>query len=266
MLVPSMVTDHLYRALSRWPVAQRHFRRVVRRLPGRERRVTHFGRDLIVDPSELHGYYLYYEHAYDDEVFRFLEPRLGAYPHALDLGANIGIYTTFLARHCRHVDAFEPEAQVLARLRRNLEINGADNVTVHEVCVSDASGVARFTSPDRRNQGVGRIDPAGAVVPAVSLDDFLAGATPEPLFIKVDIEGGEWPAMLGARRTLAAWPAPLALLLEIHPDAITGLGGSIAGLRQVFEDAGFDVRGLDAGELASTVDGARFWWVSRGRS
>src|SRR5437660_12787775 len=71
-----MITNTLYRSFARWPHAQKQVRRVLSRLPPRRRLVDHFGLHLLVDPTELSGYYLYYERAYDVEVFRFLDSRL----------------------------------------------------------------------------------------------------------------------------------------------------------------------------------------------
>jgi FkbM family methyltransferase len=235
---------------------------VVRRLPHRTRRVGHFGQHLLVDPSELHGFYLYYEREYDDPIFRFLSERLPAYPRALDLGANIGIYTTFLALHCRRVDAFEPEKQVLPRLRQNLSLNGIGNVTVHEICVSDVTGEVRFVPPSPQNQGVGQIGEGGVLVPSVTLDDFLAGSEQQPLFIKMDIEGGEWLAAKGAQQAFRSWNYPLAILIELHPGEIEKVGGTLPELRQLLEGAGLTVRSLDSGELCPVSDSSRFWWVA----
>jgi hypothetical protein len=64
--------------------------------------------EAVVDPSELHGFYLYYEREYDDYTFSFLGDRLAGFARALDIGANIGVCTSFLAARMDKVDAFEP--------------------------------------------------------------------------------------------------------------------------------------------------------------
>ena len=262
-----MVTDKLYRLLRFWPPAQRFFRRLVRRLPHRTRRVKHFGRDLLVDPSELHGFYLYYEQEYDDHIFRFLLERLPSFQWSIDLGANIGIYTTFLAFHCSKVDAFEPEEKVLPRLQQNLRINGICNVTVHESCVSDVIGEVRFVPPSPQNQGVGQIGEVGVPVSSITLDEFLAKSMQLPLFVKMDIEGGEWLAVKGALQIFRSWKSPLSILIELHPAEIKKLGGTLPELQQLLEEqAGLTVQSLDAGELYPVNDSSRFWWVTNDHS
>jgi FkbM family methyltransferase len=252
----------LYRLSRVWPTAHRLFRRTVHRLPHRTRRVRHFGRDLLVDPSELHGFYLYYEQEYDDPIFHFLLERLPSFRWAIDLGANIGIYTTFLALHCEQVDAFEPEKQVLPRLQENLRLNGIRNVTIHEKCVSDVPGEVLFVPPSRQNQGVGRVGEGGVPVDSTTLDVFLARSEQRPLFIKMDIEGGEWLAVRGAQQAFRAWGHPLSILIELHPDGISKVGGTLPDLRRLLGGAGLTVQSLDSGELRPVNHSSRFWWVT----
>src|SRR4029077_7250514 len=114
-----MITDRLYRSLRPWMALHGLYARVVRRLPPRQRQVRHFGQTLVVDPTELSGFYLYYEREYDDDVFHFLSRRLPEFARAIDLGANTGVYTTFIARHCQRVDAFEPDKSLIVKLERN---------------------------------------------------------------------------------------------------------------------------------------------------
>ena len=260
-----VLTDRIYRLMRPIPAVQRQFCRIVRRLPHRERLVSHFGHRLIVDPSELHGFYLYYEREYDHPIFHFLSDRLQQYTRAIDIGANIGIYTVFLAKRCMRIDAFEPEGGVVPRLTENLRLNAIDHVRLHEKCVAHVTGTVQFASPTAANQGVGQIASDGDPVASITLDDFLANDEPEALFIKMDIEGGEWLAVQGMSETLRRWNAPLAVLMELHPDQIASLGGTISGLRQKLESMGLEVFAIDSGDLHPVDDAARFWWAMNGR-
>src|SRR5437868_5301020 len=125
-----MISDALYRSLRSLPEIQKQFRRIARRLPHRKRQVRHLGQRLQVDPSELHGYYLYYEREYDDYIFEFLSSRIDRYSQAIDVGANIGIYSVFFGARLKSVEAFEPEQLLLPRLQANLDLNGLANVNI----------------------------------------------------------------------------------------------------------------------------------------
>lgn len=260
-----MLTDTIYRSMRPWKELQRQVKRVLVRLPHRQRMVTRFGQRICVDPSELHGFYLYYEREYDDYIFQFLDAHLSRYRRALDLGANIGVYTLFLAAHMDRVDAFEPEPLVLEKLRANLALNGVENVFIHETCVGNVSGIVGFEPPCRSNEGIGRVsaDHVGASVRrCITLDDFFGGKVKEPCFIKMDIEGAEWLVLQAAEALF--WPkVPTAMLIEIHPGEIERLGGSAGQLRSCLETMGFRVRALTP-EGLQFLDGRdfRFWWAT----
>jgi len=163
---------------------------------------------------------------------------------ALDVGANLGLFTYFLARYAAHVYAFEPNPQPLRILR-----SVADrNVTVVEMAISDRTGEAGLVVPRGRkgwsNNGA-RIeraqggDTATVSVPCSRIDDL---GYRDIGFIKIDVEGHEKSVLLGARETLAR-DRP-NLFLECEYDHV---GGDI---HEVF---GF-MRGLDYDGFA-LIDG-----------
>ncbi|MFZ0422336.1 MAG: FkbM family methyltransferase [Xanthobacteraceae bacterium] len=257
-----MITDRIYRFLMPLRTTHRFYTRIVRRLPHRTRIVRHFDQSFFIDPTELSGFYLYYEQEYDDHVFDFLSSKLASFAWAIDLGANIGLYTAFLARFCNRVDAFEPDENLVLKLQENLRLNHINNVKIHAKCISDTSGVVNFATSSIANLGTGKIAQRGISLPSVSLNDFLAESKQEPLFIKMDIEGAEWLAIQGAKQRLSSWSAPLSILMEVHPDDIGQYGGSLPELQATLEGIGFDVRSLESNKLHPVIDSSRFWWIS----
>jgi FkbM family methyltransferase len=216
----------------------------------------------MVDPSELSGFYLYYEREYDDAVFRFLGTRLCSFAWAIDLGANIGVYTTFIARLCQMVDAFEPDQNMIAELKRNLHLNEINNVRIHPECVSDVSGVVRFEVSPATNNGIGKIGDFGIAVPSIGFGEFLASSKQKPLFIKMDIEGAEWLAIKGCCEVLQRWQYPLSILMELHPDGIGRYGGSVQRMLNLLKQNGLTVWSLESGKLCPVSETSRFWWVT----
>jgi FkbM family methyltransferase len=201
-----MVTDKLYRALGSWPLVQAQAKRIVRKLPHRMRTVERFGQRFTVDPSELCGFYLYYEDEYDNFVFDFLKGVIGKYSSAIDIGANIGIYTCFFAARIGYVHAFEPDPFICTWLRRNLALNNLSNVSVHEACVGRSNGIVRFLPGHKKNRGMGRMarmEATGIDRDCICMDKFIEKGFPVPCLIKMDIEGAEWLALQGARRLLS---------------------------------------------------------------
>lgn len=129
---------------------------------------------------------------------------------SVDVGANIGVHTYFLARWSQHVYAYEPNPALRSYLQRSC----ARNVTVSTTALSDRAGQATLTIPLVSNQ---------AVDPYASLDERVArlsasdGETQHhvvetrPLdvfghadigFIKIDVEGHEAAVIAGATETL----------------------------------------------------------------
>src|ERR1035437_2742930 len=143
-----------------------------------------------------------------------------------DLGANIGLFSLLAARLVGaggRVFSFEPDAEVAARLRRNIEHNGFSNITVVEAGIWSVNANVRFivsdaSSPER---GTGKLvagenEADGTQVRCIALDDFIQTAPP-PDAIKCDVEGAELEALRGAKRlfeTQRPW-----IVCEMHSEA-----------------------------------------------
>jgi FkbM family methyltransferase len=147
-----------------------------------------------------------------------------------DIGANIGYYSLWFAKKLSsraEIFAFEPAANILPMLRKNLALNGGRMIEVVEQACSDASGVVEFFISDHHHcsslnqdwaRNGGPDEPVQVTVRSTTLDDFFAarGRT-GPDFIKMDIEGGGVFALRGAD-TCFSRKRPLALI-ESHTPA-----------------------------------------------
>lgn len=144
---------------------------------------------------------------------RFLDPE----KVAVDVGANVGLYTSVLARRAKRVIAFEPHPDCADYLRR-LAIRNSE---VREAAVSDRSGTRRLRVPldgQTSLHALGTIETGNdfrsearassvreVAVETVTLDDALCGTTPcdDGIgFIKVDVEGHELGVLKGAERVV----------------------------------------------------------------
>jgi FkbM family methyltransferase len=263
-----LLSDVIYHALAPFPRLKRQAARVVRRLPHRQRVVSMRGQSLSIDPSELSGFYLYYEREYDVPIFDFLDTIVGRYSMALDIGANIGIYTCYLAARVARVIAFEPDEENCRSLAENLGRNQLGNVTIERACVGRESGTAKFFTADRRNNGIGSmIEAPGEArgIRCVCLDDLFRPPF-GPCLIKLDIEGAEWLALSGARRLLSAPDVSADILMEVHPDQLRKAGIGLDKLHSLLVEMGYNVSGLDAHglhALSMQQDGERFWWATK---
>jgi FkbM family methyltransferase len=162
-----------------------------------------------------------------------------------DVGAMYGLYTGFAGQVLTDgtVVAFEPYPRNLEALERTVELNGLSNVDIHDVALSDATGVEEFESPSleyhvqqiaamqaRRSSSTGTDATAPPVpdsdesVTRFSVEtrpgDRLvdAGEVPQPNVVKIDVEGAEPLVVDGLSETLASDECRL-LVCEIHPPA-----------------------------------------------
>lgn len=113
---------------------------------------------------------------------------LGVSGVAVDVGANIGNHTLWLAMVCGlQVVAFEPIKY--AKLEANLALNdlGSSRVSVHRVALGAVETTASASRKNRLTTGAGTI-------PVRRLDDFdLRGVS----ILKIDVEGMEADVIAG---------------------------------------------------------------------
>lgn len=150
---------------------------------------------------------------------------------AVDIGANVGIWTVLLAQHknVKKVIAFEPSKENLSFLRSNLELNGIqDKVEVVESAVSDTDGEVRFD--DVGSGATKRISQTGSiVVSSVSLDTYLRNTSVD--LIKIDVEGYEPSVLNGCWKTIES-SLPTLFIEYSFPQVIAaGLSWKSAGER-----------------------------------
>lgn len=151
---------------------------------------------------------------------------------AVDLGANIGVFTKVLSElvgPSGSVISVEPVPQTFDVLSRNVRSLGMTNVTCVNVAVSDSAGRVVMQLPDYVSGGVNFyqasvvarpdgevVDSARqVVVPSQTLDTLVAGKG-SVCFVKCDVEGHELACLSGAQDILESHRP--AWLIEIWGD------------------------------------------------
>lgn len=130
-------------------------------------------------------------------------------PLCIDVGANYGLATVFLAKHSERVIAFEPEPKNIERMEGNLSANRITNVEIERVALSNKNGLARFyTSEASSHHSLGLAHPIlrqdnFIEVKTMTLDSFCAARNIQEISIlKVDTEGFELEVLQGAESLL----------------------------------------------------------------
>jgi FkbM family methyltransferase len=193
---------------------------------------------------------------------------LGTHSHsgiAIDVGANIGAFTALMARGAApsgHVHAFEPLASNRRRLRRNLELNGLCNVTLHETAIADVIGTSELltfgpgyeswasVARSKISLDSGTLEPVERVpIATTTLDEFCAAEEIDRVSVlKIDVEGAEGRVLTGARDLLAAHRIEL-LLLELSDNTLGADGWTSGQIVRLLRDHRYETWVIDAGEL-----------------
>lgn len=149
-------------------------------------------------------------------IIKGLVPRCGTF---LDIGSNIGLFAVLAAKLSPRlsVDAFEPVRSLYDGNCRFHEVNGLEADRVHPVAMSDRDGsfkmIVRSYAGHREPEPTSTLerdlnlspgsDCIDADVATLRLDSFLGQhARPNPLFIKIDVEGHELAVLEGAEETI----------------------------------------------------------------
>jgi len=150
----------------------------------------------------------------DDELL-MLKEIIGHCKCAVDIGANVGLYSYVLSKFCDRVEAFEPNPDCAETI---LAYN-ASNIKVHNIGLSSQSGYLTLHIPIINGMPVPGFasfeefegDQERIRVPVRRLDDFNIK---DVSFIKIDVEGHEGEVLEGARQTILR-ERPI-LLIEIE--------------------------------------------------
>lgn len=178
----------------------------------------------------------------------------------LDIGANVGFHSLLASKVVGtdgNVIAFEPNPATAAILRGNLDRNECDNVAVVEAGAARGSALGFM----ERSSGVG-----DAFAHVRSSDDNLATADSVRLtsvddeverlglsrvdFIKIDVEGGELPALEGSIETLKRFGPIVAF--EAYEDYCKRFDSSVIQILSLLKDVGYEVRQADSYQWIAT--------------
>jgi len=121
---------------------------------------------------------------------------------AIDGGAHVGTWSKPLSARFEHVIAVEPSPDTFEALQRNLEAFGCANVDARNIAIGAAPGSVSMMLDGRgaelANTGARYVQGKGTI----PMEPIDAWGLPTLGFLKLDIEGSEFAALVGARKTL----------------------------------------------------------------
>jgi FkbM family methyltransferase len=171
----------------------------------------------------------------EPEVMLWIRRCLRKNSTALDIGANVGLHTMYMAKlvgGAGAVFAFEPSPANVRSLRYHIKVNSLRQVQIIERVVADQNGgmLPFFLLNDGDHSSnsltfgrkrVPNLDETlhrnARVIPveAISLDKFCADTKIAPDLIKIDVEGAELQVLRGSAQSLSSTRPKI--ILAVHP-------------------------------------------------
>lgn len=133
---------------------------------------------------------------------------------ALDIGANVGLWTGDISKEFRKVIAYEPVADFRECLQRNVNL---ENVNI-EACALGNENTFIDMIITEENTGHSHVNPeskGSGKIPMYRLDDLELR---EVDYIKIDCEGYEYNILLGAEQTIKKFKPVIVIEQKFHKD------------------------------------------------
>ena len=180
-------------------------------------------------------------------LHRLIDAAVAPGATVVDVGANIGYNTVYLARRVGargRVVAIEPAADNVRVLRENVRANALANVAIHAVAAGPTREVRDLFLRGETSavnslfqESVYAAVTGVEKVEVVPLDEVVDGQAD---FIKIDVEGAELDALEGMTRLLAH--PGLTLVVEWHPRLQEAAGHPADALPRFLLRNGFTLR------------------------
>ncbi len=165
----------------------------------------------------------------------------------VDVGGNIGYFTLLgasFSKSSSNIFVFEPDLVNFQSLTKTVKENKLENVTCEKVAIAQNSGkISLFISPD--NLGDHRTFDSGdnretEVVRVVSLDDYFNEYPHEIDLLKIDIQGYEHFAIMGAKKLFQKKRIKV-ILSELWPYGLQIAGCNWRNYLKLLEQSGFSL-------------------------
>lgn len=162
-----------------------------------------------------------------------------------DIGANYGVYSCLVGDMTRsgQVVAFEPIPEAFETLQRNIKRNNIE-ADLFNVALSNKEGTVQMSIRGQTGHQFAEDDEGKFEAKTRRADELVTENDVSPPDIcKIDIEGAEYLALDGFRKTLAESECR-HVFCEIHTEKIQDIGGSAERVEDILTELGFKLEYL----------------------
>lgn len=203
---------------------------------------TELGTKLFLDKNDSLS--LSFNKVYERKEVELLKKRIKQDSNILDIGANIGYYTTFfsLTASKGKVFAFEPEISNLILLKKNIRTNKCSNITlfensVGEICCDSKLYLSNDNAGDHKCFKSSQIEYKVQKIKQINLDSINFNCKID--LIKIDIQGYEYKAFKGMIKLIKNHRP--TIISEFWPEAIKLSGDKPIDFLNFFYDLKYDI-------------------------
>jgi len=184
---------------------------------------------------------------YEEETVNFFKKNIRPGMAIIDIGAHIGYYTVFFAKlvgPTGTVYAFEADKDNFKLLEKN--VGSRKNVHLFNEAISDKDGFIDFYKIKSSTGCHSLIAPQNDEfkkinIPTTTIDSFIEKHHLNKVdFIKIDIEGGEYLALLGMQK-LFNTGRDLSIIMEFRPEAINSAKINPQEFLKIIRGFGFEI-------------------------
>ena len=179
----------------------------------------------------------------------------------IDVGAHVGYYTLDASKRVGKsgkVVAVEPNPPTADRLRRNVSLNNASNVSVQQVACTDTEMKLHFFQAGFENTGSSSLSKNNArsnqeiEVRGARLDAIVKELDLRRIdLVKIDVEGAELQVLRGMTESLAKYRPKV--IIELVEGNLKNLGASVKEVREFFRQNGY--------AQESQIDADNYLWA-----
>jgi FkbM family methyltransferase len=214
---------------------------------------------LICDLANFLQRHLYFYGSYEEEQCDYWMMLAKHASTIFDVGANVGLYSLLAAatNPRARIHSFEPTTEIVEAFMSNIRLNCMRNISVNSSAVGSYTGKGYLR---RHKHGEELYDWMNYVVdtaaqssdPCISvttLDDYCKQKQIAHIdLLKMDIEGGEYDALIGAKGLLQA-QSIRCIFLELVEAHAGRSGHSTVDIKRMLLKAGYQIYLLRAGTL-----------------
>ena len=180
---------------------------------------THFQK--MLDKSVAKGGPARYQYQVRDRSLSYCKK----FRHAVDVGANVGLWSRDLVQHFSSVYAFEPVEIFRECLIANID---SWNLHIFDQALGDENTTADMIITED-NMGHTHVDPTSigkGKIKMYTLDELKFSDVD---YVKLDCEGFEYKVLLGAEKTIKTWQ-PVVVVEQKPHDTYSAEYGQLAAI------------------------------------